>query len=338
MGITITESQILQGVGGGILIAVSSSLNFVLKGRITGISGAVNSIINRYDSGGGLMWKESFMTGLMAMPVMAKMLLNGSNGTTIGDVPVTIFDSEGIQPTTNTLLVLGGALVGIGTKMGSGCTSGHGACGLPRLSARSWAATLTFCATGILTATLGLSEKVPDLGIPSLPSSVDTTLVMPPIIAFWAYRVFFNSGSVSDSVFSFITGALFGMGLLFSGMCRPSKVIGFLTFTAEKFDPQLVFVLGTAVLINLVTFNWATSKSSPLLAATWSLPTAKDVDAKLLTGAALFGIGWGLCGICPGPGFMSALGSRTIPLWAAAVVAGQLAYGVVAPNAVVKRE
>ena len=341
MSVTVTDSQLLQGIGGGLLIAFASSLNFVAKGRITGISGAVNAIVKR-DETGGLLWKESFISGLLVTPMVARVLMGNSNRTVIAGVPVTVYDDPNAVEMNTTILLLGGALVGIGTKMGSGCTSGHGACGLPRLSLRSWVATLTFCATGILTATLGLSANIPDLGIPSLPSGFDTNLALSPLVACWSYRVAHNENSILDSMFSFFTGTLFGTGLLLSGMCRPSKVLGFLTFTPEKFDVQLMLVLGTAVLFNMITFNWASTRKNPLLESKWSLPTAKDVDSKLLVGAALFGIGWGLCGICPGPGIMNALNSNTVPLWVASMLGGQLACDFFAsfftPTAVTKKD
>lgn len=102
-----------------------------------------------------------------------------------------------------------------------------------------------------------------------------------------------------------LSGVLFGLGLAISGMTDPKVVIGFLDLFGD-FNPALMFVLGGAVGTTLVAFRFVLRRPSPLLAADFQLPTRKDIDARLLTGAGLFGIGWGLAGYCPGPALVSA--------------------------------
>lgn len=101
-------------------------------------------------------------------------------------------------------------------------------------------------------------------------------------------------------------GLLFGVGLVVSGMADPAKVLNFLDL-AGSFDPSLAFVMGGAVLVAFVGFRLALARPAPLLAARFHLPTRRDIDARLIAGPALFGIGWGLGGFCPGPAF-TALG------------------------------
>lgn len=101
-----------------------------------------------------------------------------------------------------------------------------------------------------------------------------------------------------------ISGILFGVGLVLSGMTQPSKVIGFLDFFGN-WDPSLAFVMGGAVLVNLVLFRFIFKRQRPLFAEKFHLPTSKDIDWRLVTGGALFGIGWGIAGFCPGPGITS---------------------------------
>lgn len=102
-----------------------------------------------------------------------------------------------------------------------------------------------------------------------------------------------------------LSGVLFGLGLAISGMTDPNVVIGFLDLFGD-FNPALMFVLGGAVGTTLVAFRFVLRRPSPVLADGFQLPTRKDIDARLLIGAGLFGIGWGLAGYCPGPALVSA--------------------------------
>lgn len=95
-------------------------------------------------------------------------------------------------------------------------------------------------------------------------------------------------------------GIVFGLGLAVSGMINPAKVIGFLDF-AGTWDPTLAFVMGGALLITVPAFRLVLKRPSPVLADSFSLPTRSSLDGRLLGGAALFGVGWGLVGFCPGP-------------------------------------
>lgn len=100
-----------------------------------------------------------------------------------------------------------------------------------------------------------------------------------------------------------LAGSVFGVGLVISGMTNPSKVIGFLDIFGE-WDYSLAFVMGGAVLINLLLFRFILSKK-PLLEKSHSLPSKFKIDKRLISGSALFGVGWGLVGICPGPGIVN---------------------------------
>ena len=95
-------------------------------------------------------------------------------------------------------------------------------------------------------------------------------------------------------------GVVFGLGLAMSGMTDPERVLGFLDVFGT-FDPALLFVLGGAVLTTLLLFGLVLKQGRPVLASAFQLPTRKDIDGKLLAGAALFGAGWGVAGSGPGP-------------------------------------
>jgi uncharacterized protein len=96
------------------------------------------------------------------------------------------------------------------------------------------------------------------------------------------------------------SGLLFGLGLAMSGMTDPVRVLGFLDVSGA-FDPSLLFVLGGAVVTTAVTFRFVLRQSRPLFDVRFRLSTSTTIDRPLLVGAAVFGVGWGLAGYCPGP-------------------------------------
>jgi uncharacterized membrane protein YedE/YeeE len=106
------------------------------------------------------------------------------------------------------------------------------------------------------------------------------------------------------SAANLLAGLTFGLGLLISGMADPAKVQNFLDL-AGAFDPSLLFVMAGAVAVTLIGYRLVLGRARPVLAERFYLPTARDIDARLLAGAALFGIGWGLSGFCPGPAITS---------------------------------
>jgi uncharacterized membrane protein YedE/YeeE len=108
-------------------------------------------------------------------------------------------------------------------------------------------------------------------------------------------------------------GVMFGLGLAVSGMTRPAKVIGFLDVTGD-WDPSLIGVMGGAVWIYAIVHLAVRRRRSPLLAESFALPTRRDIDARLVAGAAIFGVGWGLAGYCPGPALTSLVGGSSSAL------------------------
>ena len=107
-----------------------------------------------------------------------------------------------------------------------------------------------------------------------------------------------------------ITGLLFGLGLCLSSMTSPAVVLGFLDI-AGNWNPTLVFVMAAGVVVTFFGYRLLVPKSRPLWAAQFSLPSAKQIDAPLLSGAAIFGVGWGLAGYCPGPAVVSLASGRS---------------------------
>ena len=126
--------------------------------------------------------------------------------------------------------------------------------------------------------------------------------------------------------FAFLVGLLFGFGLIVSGMSDPAKVLGFLDL-AGAWDPSLALVMAGAVAVGLVAFRLFRDRSRSLLGMPLQMPTARRIDRRLLAGSALFGIGWGLAGICPGPALVL-LGAGSPPgmLFTAGLLGGMTAF------------
>ncbi|HET9956839.1 MAG TPA: DUF6691 family protein [Polyangiaceae bacterium] len=109
------------------------------------------------------------------------------------------------------------------------------------------------------------------------------------------------------SLAAFGSGLVFGAGLVLGGMTDPNKVLGFLDVTGD-FNPTLLFVMAGAVSVHALAYRVVRKRQTPWLAPKFVLPTRRDIDWKLIVGSALFGLGWGLAGYCPGPALVS-LGS-----------------------------
>ncbi len=102
------------------------------------------------------------------------------------------------------------------------------------------------------------------------------------------------------AIISFVAGGLFGAGLVVSQMTNPAKIIAFLDIFGA-WDPSLAFVMAGAILVTFFGYRYVLGKSRPLFDQAFHLPDLKTIDGKLVSGAALFGMGWGLSGLCPGP-------------------------------------
>lgn len=125
---------------------------------------------------------------------------------------------------------------------------------------------------------------------------------------------------------SLLAGLVFGLGLIVSGMANPAKVIGFLNL-AGPWDPSLAFVMAGAIAVGTVAFFVARRRSVSLLGAAMKLPTARDIDRRLVLGSLVFGVGWGLAGFCPGPGLVAlGMGEFKAMVFVAAMLVGMGAF------------
>ncbi|MDC8754472.1 YeeE/YedE family protein [Erythrobacter sp. sf7] len=129
---------------------------------------------------------------------------------------------------------------------------------------------------------------------------------------------------IRDTLVPLASGTIFGAGLALGGMTDPARVRGFLDLFGE-WDPTLAFVMGGAVLVMAIAWLVQRRMQRPVFAEGFSLPDRSDLTPRLVGGSALFGIGWGIAGLCPGPGFASlAIAPASAAIFVAAMLAGML--------------
>lgn len=135
---------------------------------------------------------------------------------------------------------------------------------------------------------------------------------------------------------TYLVGVIFGLGISLSGMANPAKVLNFFDI-AGTWDPSLIFVMGGALITTFVGYKLVFGRSAPVFGSDFNVPTSRRIDAKLVGGSALFGLGWGIAGFCPG-GALPALGTvrPEVFVFTAALIAGivlaKILQSVVAPR------
>jgi uncharacterized protein len=330
----------VSSILGGALIGLSSSIFLISSGRITGISGLLKVATTLKSDG-----KRQKDHGLK-LSFIAGLTLTGTIASMFG-----LYSMPASADTTQ--LLTGGMMVGAGASLQHGCTSGHGVCGLSRKSPKSLVLVSAFLAAGILTATV-LESVLAPVGLDSGSLSIqhdDTWSTIAkwlfPIVSIGGLlRTFFHDmHAPATPAIGAVSGGLFGAGLILSGMAQPSKVVGFLDI-GDNWDPSLMLVMLSAILVSLAPFSWAQSKGkhnsanakttadSPYLFPGEKFSTMKYLQpsswsehsekARSLCGAVLFGAGWAISGMCPGPGLiLGGAGSTNAIIYIPAVLIGQ---------------
>ena len=134
------------------------------------------------------------------------------------------------------------------------------------------------------------------------------------------------------TVVALLTGVIFGVGLLISGMATPAKVFAFLD-VGGAWDPALAFVMAGAIGVHAPLVWLARRRRAPLFAATFHWPTVRGIDPALIAGAAIFGVGWGISGYCPGPALVSlGTGTTSILVFVGALLVGTIATRALLPE------
>lgn len=301
----------LYGALGGSLIGLSASILLLGAGHVMGASGIVSTAVTS-------QWKRVFLASFILTAYIVFEPLYDTTDTTLSAMSPAAFG-------------IGGLLVGFGTKLGNGCTSGHGICGLARLSRRSLASVCTFMVVGIVTAVLTQPSTSPiqltflqsDRQIPFY-DVLGRVLVM--LAAFSTFvTISLNSSdatSVAKCAPAAMAGGLFASGLFVSRMVYPSVVMRFLNVALipkGDWDATLAFVMGFGLIVSFASYQFIESTrvipisktvSCPFMTSEeFSMPSNKIIDSDLILGAICFGLGWGISGLCPGPAlFLASIG------------------------------
>jgi uncharacterized membrane protein YedE/YeeE len=315
----------IESLAGGCIMGMAVYHHLRANGRITGVSGIVGGILDNCE--GDRLWRSLFVFGMLLAGVILKVWQ--SRG------PLLFFEDH-YAAVPLLVYVVAGFLGGAGTRIGSGCSSGHMLVGLARASTRSLFATLVFSGVaGIVTTIVStfhdehksLHSERPWIAPTKWASQETTTLLASLTFASWlAFRTVIvlqrmqviNVTAAKDFI-SFLTGLFFSLGLGITGMTRQSKVHNFLNlrpiFTHNgTWDPSLVMVLIGAMIPNMIFYHLRVRKVKPHFETKLHLPTKTDLDKPLLVGAALFGVSWGLVSICPGPALAN-LGGLISSMW-----------------------
>ncbi|KAK1913565.1 hypothetical protein P3342_005502 [Pyrenophora teres f. teres] len=312
---------------GALLLHQASSNLLYQNGNILGVSGYLRQLFLT-----PTREQLAFFAGMAASYIPLKV---------VAPQLITSYPAMQMASPASIATVAIAALIGWGTKISNGCTSGHMLCGLSRLSGRSAVAVATFFPTAIIThhfAHPNLStsactvpcytpvyptpEATVSLGLLAA-SSIFAAQTVPNIIArLTVLHMAKDMKKSPDELYTaarvttqFFSGLLFALGLHISQMSHPAKVASFLSFPVlEHWDPSLGLVIVFGVLPNLIENRIKGFDHPPRFADRFSLPTKtiRDTDVRFLIGAMTFGVGWGLTGTCPGPAVLRAFAQ---PLW-----------------------
>ena len=345
---------------GGVILGISSTSFLVASGKLTGISGFVENSISPLVPLDDKLWAWSYMLGLIIAGLLASFVDKSRLGVT-AHVGYNV--------------IVGGFIVGFGTRMGCGCTSGHGISGLPRFSLRAIVAVCCFMAMAVVAALCG--RLLSDQGVfPEIDSTMELPywspiyvviflpliavvaimlglrlyssyvheISLPPSVSSYGSILWIKETKLQHALISFVAALVFGIGLAISGMCNPKRVLNFLDFSGpDGWDPSLIGVMGGGVVFNTISFHLLHRYGVPVLIPTdpddtitldnvikmWKHPANMRLPPTFIIGSLLFGLGWGLCGICPGPGLVNlGASSRVSAVFLPSLLVGIAAHEV----------
>eukprot|EP00928_Gymnodinium_smaydae_P049339 TRINITY_DN33103_c0_g1_i1.p1 TRINITY_DN33103_c0_g1~~TRINITY_DN33103_c0_g1_i1.p1 ORF type:complete len:350 (-),score=33.81 TRINITY_DN33103_c0_g1_i1:140-1189(-) len=298
MAFTPVESGV-----GGLLIGLSALVAYLVDGKIAGVAGIMGPCLRSAAScqkvEGAYLWKIIFLLGLV-LGGLVHLVANRS------------FAFPHALEFSPLRYALAGVAIGFGTRTGRGCTSGHGICGLPRLSLRSWIAVPTFMACAAVTVAvtrhvLKVDSSTP-WGVAELqwPPQWQFPVAALSVSAVLAASAFLLPGKIREVFSPFASGLIFALGLGCAGMTSQAKVLDFLDF-GGTWDPSLAFVMGCGMAVSFpaMYLGEQPNKKPVNEKCNFEKPPKYGNYGTLVLGAVFFGLGWGLVGICPGPAIAS---------------------------------
>ena len=311
MEVQLAMDGAVAAAAGGVVLGTATMLKLAVNGNILGISGIVNGVCGNLVSrdSSPWYWRIVFASGFVG----AGAVLRAAAPATLQALP---------QSMSWARVICAGALVGFGTSMGNGCTSGHGISGLTRVSARSAVATAVFMTSAALTASLTAASDFFAATTDASPAvtardAVVASLVLIAALGCFAAAIYAvvspatatsaakNPDHPARLATELVAASCFGLALGISGMGRPQQVIAFLDVHHAVWDPTLAFVMGAALCVTTPLYHLHIKSMIPVLNTKLEIPSRTDIDGKLLLGATMFGVGWGLCGVCPGPALIN---------------------------------
>lgn len=322
---SFSSNSVAAALAGGTVLGAATIAKFRTNGNVLGVSGIVGGLARPGLTAHEVLDRLFFLAGLLIAGFVLRLL----QPECLGRPAITFLTLGGCGIPR---LIAAGGLVGYGTALGSGCTSGHGIFGNARFSRRSMVATGLFVAAGFASAALFCTTNSNAQSILSLAAS-STWPPKPLTSAVMAGEILLIFGASITCVWKAtkcgavslrlgqrfvdcLTGLMFGLALGLSGMANPSRVSKF--FDLKSPDPTLAFVIGGALVVTAPYFATISQEINgepilpPVLAEVYRLPSRfRPVDNDLITGALIFGAGWGLMGLCPAPALLCLGSSAT---------------------------
>lgn len=341
----------VSGTIGGSLIGLSAGVLLLGNGDILGCSGIVSSIFVKPKETFGKSngkWKVLFVTAFLLTSRLVLKL-----GQTREELEVErqiVAQSSSLPIVSNLGFAVAGFLVGFGTRLGNGCTTGHGICGMARLSKRSLAAVATFMSAGLFSASMcspmcmwakflrttaadGVRAYFPterSVFYSAILLAVSCGMTIPLLMPSKSKSgddasKKGNCDSNSKAPMAVLSAMIFSTGLNISGMTKNYKIYNFLDLKLLQkggWDPTLICVMGSGLLVSAISYHFVKGHNifkndkalaCPLLqdkdSGKFNVPTNTNLDLQLILGSGLFGVGWGIAGLCPGPAlFLAANG------------------------------
>ncbi|CAG9329260.1 unnamed protein product [Blepharisma stoltei] len=309
--LTSISPDVALALAGGFLVSLATALNLLVMGRITSVSSMIISISRFYVNSSGLFWRISFLLGLLNSVLFFRVYLGDTiYGIRVFDVLSSMSDLSLPQ------WIIGSFFIGMSTNLGGDFIVYHIICGLPRLSRRSMLGTAIVILFGAIT--LSYRHSIPSFENKGIIDSqtMDTYLSFIGDSFSGVYLIYIISFGVHliskakkadkiDPLFSFAIGIIFGLGFILSGLCRRTKVIGFLNF-GDNWDPTIAYSIVAMVGFNWFGFNLIFKNvTTPLLQGNFNPIIDGGINMSFCIGAALFGIGWGILGFCNAGIFMN---------------------------------
>jgi glyoxylase-like metal-dependent hydrolase (beta-lactamase superfamily II)/uncharacterized membrane protein YedE/YeeE len=280
---------------GGILIGIGTILLLLLTGYISGMNSMLDTVFIKHDDF-QYRWKTLWLSTFLIIGILY------SRNKKIETLPITF------------LTFISFFILAFGVRMAQGCTSGHGINGLARLSKRSFISVLVFFSTALI-----IASNINILKITHT-KSIYPNILLPLVLVFcWVFYAYIKTNKKDEdkkinywnTLSVILSASLFGVGLIYSGMYKFSIVKQFLNIKHKKWNCGLFLVFASAVIVSLIGYQFIIKiRKQPIIKTCeqtyilnqnckFILPNRNKINSKLIIGSVLFGIGWGLTGMCP---------------------------------------